>query len=110
MRITVIVCDPYGLDSARVLNVMARAPFHGADPLLLESQLTDDEKLIRDAARDYAAGSLAPRVLEAFRKEQTDPAILKEMGDVGLLGATIPESYGGGGLNYVSYGLAARGA
>jgi glutaryl-CoA dehydrogenase len=87
---------------------MAREQFHWDDPLLLDAQLTDDEKMIRDAARDYAQGQLAPRVLEAFRHEHTDPGIFKEMGDVGLLGSTISEAYGGGGLNYVSYGLIAR--
>ncbi len=87
---------------------MARESFHWDDPLLLDAQLTEDEKMIRDAARSYAQGRLAPRVLEAFRREQTDPGIFKEMGELGLLGATIAETYGGGGLNYVSYGLIAR--
>jgi glutaryl-CoA dehydrogenase len=87
---------------------MSREAFHWDDPLLLDAQLSDEEKMIRDAARDYAQGSLAPRVLEAFRSEHTDPGIFKEMGGVGLLGATLPEEYGGGGLNYVSYGLIAR--
>jgi glutaryl-CoA dehydrogenase len=76
--------------------------------LLLEEQLTMDEKLLRDAARDYAQGKLLPRVVEAFRREHTDPAIFREMGSLGLLGPTIPEEFGGGGLNYVSYGLIAR--
>ena len=87
---------------------MAREVFHWDDPLLLDAQLQDDERQIRDAARDYAQGKLAPRVLEAFRNEKTDPGIFKEMGEVGLLGATISETYGGGGMNYVSYGLIAR--
>jgi glutaryl-CoA dehydrogenase len=87
---------------------MARESFHWDDPLLLDAQLSDEEKMIRDAARDYAQGQLAPRVLEAFRNEKTDPGIFKEMGGIGLLGATISENYGGGGLNYVSYGLIAR--
>src|ERR1700684_757542 len=87
---------------------MSREQFHWDDPLLLDAQLTDEEKMIRDAARDYAHGQLEPRVLEAFRREHTDPGIFKEMGAVGLLGATIPEAYGGGGMNYVSYGLIAR--
>jgi glutaryl-CoA dehydrogenase len=87
---------------------MARESFHWDDPLLLDAQLSDEERMIRDAARDYSQGQLAPRVLEAFRHERTDPAIFKEMGAVGLLGATLPETYGGGGLNYVSYGLIAR--
>jgi glutaryl-CoA dehydrogenase len=87
---------------------MSRESFHWDDPLLLDAQLTEDEKMVRDAARDYAQGKLAPRVIEAFRHERTDPTIFKEMGEVGLLGATIPDEYGGGGLNYVSYGLVAR--
>src|SRR6201996_9317130 len=86
---------------------MARESFHWDDPLLLDAQLSDEEKMIRDAARDYAQGQLAPRVLEAFRNEKTDPGIFKEMGAVGLLGATISETYGGGGLDYVSYGFIA---
>jgi glutaryl-CoA dehydrogenase len=91
-----------------VFKGMSREHFHWDDPLLLDAQLTDEEKMIRDAARDYAQGQLAPRILEAFRREHTDAGIFKEMGAVGLLGATIPEVYGGGGMNYVSYGLIAR--
>jgi glutaryl-CoA dehydrogenase len=87
---------------------MGRVSFHWDDPLLLEEQLTMEEKMVRDAAREYAQGSLAPRVLEAFRQEHTDPSIFREMGGLGLLGTTIPEEFGGGGLNYVSYGLIAR--
>ena len=87
---------------------MAHAAFQWNDPFLLDQQLTDDERAIRDAANAYCQDKLAPRVLEAFRKEYTDPAIFREMGEVGLLGATIPEIYGGSGLNYVSYGLIAR--
>jgi glutaryl-CoA dehydrogenase len=97
-----------GIKKTRVSSGMSREQFHWDDPLLLDAQLTDEEKMIRDAARDYAHGQLAPRVLEAFRREHTDPGIFKEMGAVGLLGATIPEAYGGGGMNYVSYGLIAR--
>ncbi|MGO9036619.1 MAG: acyl-CoA dehydrogenase [Steroidobacteraceae bacterium] len=87
---------------------MGLASFHWDDPLLLEEQLTMEEKMVRDAAREYAQGRLAPRILEAFRREQTDPSIFREMGGLGLLGTTIPEEFGGGGLNYVSYGLIAR--
>jgi glutaryl-CoA dehydrogenase len=87
---------------------MSREQFHWDDPLLLDAQLTEEEKMIRDAARDYAQGQLSPRILEAFRREHTDPGIFKEMGAVGLLGPTIPVTYGGGGMNYVSYGLIAR--
>ena len=86
---------------------MARG-FHWDDPLLLDEQLTDEERMVRDAARDYAQDRLAPRIVDAFRREQTDPDIFKEMGDLGLLGATIPAEFGGGGLNYVCYGLIAR--
>jgi glutaryl-CoA dehydrogenase len=82
--------------------------FHWDDPLLLETQLTDDERAVRDAARAYCQDRLAPRVLEAFRHEKTDPSIFREMGELGLLGPTIPEAYGGAGLNYVCYGLVAR--
>jgi glutaryl-CoA dehydrogenase len=87
---------------------MARGDFHWDDPLLLDEQLTEEEKMVRDAAHDYAQGRLAPRILEAFRREHTDPSIFKEMGELGLLGATIPAEFGGGGLNYVCYGLVAR--
>ncbi|HLU80135.1 MAG TPA: acyl-CoA dehydrogenase [Burkholderiaceae bacterium] len=84
------------------------ASFNWEDPLLLDAQLTDEERMVRDAARAYCQDKLAPRVLEAFRHEQTDPAIFREMGELGLLGVTIPEAYGGAGLNYVCYGLIAR--
>jgi glutaryl-CoA dehydrogenase len=87
---------------------MAGASFRWDDPLLLEEQLTAEEKMVRDAAREYAQDKLAPRIVEAFRNEHTDPAIFREMGSLGLLGATLPEAHGGGGLNYVSYGLIAR--
>ncbi|MBU0916115.1 acyl-CoA dehydrogenase [Aquabacterium parvum] len=85
-----------------------KATFNWADPLLLDDQLTQEERMIKDAAREYAQGKLLPRVTLAFRNEQTDPAIFREMGELGLLGATIPTEYGGAGLNYVSYGLIAR--
>ena len=87
---------------------MAKALFCWEDPLLLDAQLTQDERMIRDAARDYCQGRLMPRITEAFRHERTDPAIFREMGEMGLLGPTIPTEYGGAGLNYVSYGLIAR--
>ena len=82
--------------------------FDWADPFLLEDQLTEDEKLIRDSARAYAQGELQPRVIEAYANEDTDLAIFREMGELGLLGATVPDTYGGAGANYVSYGLIAR--
>lgn len=86
----------------------SRPQFQWLDPLLLDQQLTDTERMVRDAARAYAQGSLLPRVQEAFRHEKADPAIFREMGELGLLGATIPEQYGGAGMNYVCYGLIAR--
>ncbi|EPM61989.1 glutaryl-CoA dehydrogenase [Pseudomonas syringae pv. theae ICMP 3923] len=85
-----------------------KASFNWIDPLLLDQQLTEEERMVRDTAEQFAQGKLAPRVLEAFRHEKTDPAIFREMGEVGLLGATIPEEFGGSGLNYVCYGLIAR--
>ncbi|HET7524785.1 MAG TPA: acyl-CoA dehydrogenase family protein, partial [Burkholderiaceae bacterium] len=84
------------------------ARFNWEDPLLLDEQLDADERQVRDAAREYCQGRLAPRVLEAFRHEKTDVAIFREMGSLGMLGPTIPESYGGAGLSYVCYGLVAR--
>ncbi|WGS50527.1 acyl-CoA dehydrogenase [Paraburkholderia sp. D15] len=84
------------------------AQFHWEDPLLLDQQLTEDERMVRDAAAAYAQDKLQPRVLEAFRHEKTDIEIFREMGELGLLGPTIPEEYGGPGLNYVAYGLIAR--
>ena len=87
---------------------MAHAAFHWDDPLLLDQQLTDEERMVRDAANAYCQERLAPRVLEGFRNGETDPAIFREMGELGLLGPTIPEQYGGPALNYVCYGLIAR--
>ena len=78
------------------------------DPFLLESQLTEDERMLRDAARAYADEKLAPRIVAAFREERVEPEIFPEMGEMGLLGVTTPEEYGGLGANYVSYGLIAR--
>jgi glutaryl-CoA dehydrogenase len=87
---------------------MTAAAFNHEDPLCLDGQLGTEERMIRDAAADYASTRLAPAVTEAFRNEHTDPGIFREMGGLGLLGATIPARYGGAGLNYVSYGLIAR--
>ena len=87
---------------------MSKASFNWADPLLLDTQLTEDERMVRDAAAEYAQGRLMPRIHDAYRNETTDPAIFREMGELGLLGITIPEQYGGANLNYVSYGLIAR--
>ena len=87
---------------------MSKPSFHWEDPLLLDSQLTEEERMIRDAAAEYAQGKLMPRILDAYRNETSDPSIFREMGELGLLGTTIPEQYGGANLNYVSYGLIAR--
>ena len=86
----------------------SRAAFAWDDPFLLDSQLSEDERMVRDAARAYCQDKLAPRVLEAFRNEKTDAGIFREMGALGLLGPTIPAQYGGPELNYVCYGLVAR--
>jgi glutaryl-CoA dehydrogenase len=84
------------------------AAFVWEDPFLLEEQLSGDERMIRDSARAYARDRLAPRILEANRREHFDRAIMTEMGALGLLGPTIPEEHGGAGIGYVSYGLIAR--
>lgn len=87
---------------------MTQTAFQWDDPLLLDQQLSTDEQIVRDAARGFAQDSLAPRVLEAFRSERPDRGVFREMGALGLLGATIPECYGGAAAGYVSYGLIAR--
>ena len=84
------------------------ANFTWNDPFLLNDQLAENERMMRDAAHAYAQEKLQPRVVEAFSTEQTDPKIFREMGDMGLLGITIPEDYGGLGASYVTYGLVAR--
>ena len=91
---------------APALKTSAR--FQWDDPLHLDAQLSDDERAVREAAHAYCQDKLAPRVQLAFRNEHTDIAIFREMGELGLLGPTIPDTYGGAGLNYVSYGLIAR--
>lgn len=87
---------------------MASQRFQWDDPLLLDEQLSEEERMARDTARRFAQERLAPRVLEAFREEKTDRAIFREMGELGLLGCTLPPDYGCAGMNYVSYGLIAR--
>jgi len=82
--------------------------FNWEPPLLLDDQLTEEERMIKDAARDYCQGELMPRVMMANRHEEFDREIMTEMGELGLLGATVPDTYGGAGLNYASYGLIAR--
>ena len=88
----------------------AKAParFDWADPFLLDQQLTDEERMVRDSARNYCQDRLAPRVLEMFRRETSDVSIFRELGDLDMLGVVIPEQYGGAGLGYVAYGLVAR--
>ncbi|EPE94538.1 acyl-CoA dehydrogenase [Rhizobium grahamii] len=85
-----------------------RETFDWADPFRLVEQLTDEERMVQETAHAFAQEKLLPRVLEAFRHEKTDPAIFREMGELGLLGPTIAPEYGGAGLGYVAYGLIAR--
>ncbi|MDW9742423.1 acyl-CoA dehydrogenase (plasmid) [Sinorhizobium meliloti] len=85
-----------------------KSQFQWDDPFLLEDQLSEDERMIRDTARAYTQEKLQPRVIEAYREETTDPSIFREMGDLGLLGVTVPDTYGGVGASYVAYGLVAR--
>ena len=89
-------------------NKLVKTKFNWEDPLLLESLISEEEKLIKSTAHDYAQSKLLPRVEEAFLDEKTDKDIFKEMGELGLLGITIPEKYGCAGASYVSYGLVAR--
>ncbi len=84
------------------------AAFNWEDPLDLEGELSEEERMVRDTARDYAQEKLFPRVLAANRDGNFNPDVVKEMGELGLLGSTIPEEYGGAGLNYVCSGLIAR--
>lgn len=79
--------------------------FTWQDPFRIADQLTEEERLIADSARAYAQEKLQPRVTQAFQSEETDPGIFREMGEMGLLGTTIPEEYGGIGAGYVTYGL-----
>ncbi|GHA95843.1 acyl-CoA dehydrogenase [Shewanella indica] len=87
---------------------MARNPFDWQDPLQFDSLLLPEERMIRDTVREYAQSKLQPRILQANREQYFDPEIMKELGALGLLGATLPSEYGGAGVNYVSYGLIAR--
>ena len=95
-------------EGAKHVGEPAILPFDWADPFDLDSQLTDEEKLVRDTAEGYAQEKLQPRVTKAYLDVDFDRSILTEMGELGLLGATIPNDYGGAGLGYVSYGLIAR--
>src|SRR6266571_4844943 len=84
------------------------APFNWEDPLDLEGELTEEERMVRDTARRYAQDKLFPRVLSAYREERFDREIINEMAALGLIGATLPEDYGGAGLGYVASGLITR--
>ena len=86
----------------------SKPEFQWDDPFLFDTQLNDEERMVRDTARDYAQDKLMPRILEAYRHEKFDPAIMTEFGELGLLGPTIPEEYGGAGVSNVCYGLIAR--
>jgi glutaryl-CoA dehydrogenase len=94
--------------SAHPPETAAKPVFDWSDPLRFEDQLSEEERLISDAARAFAEEKLRPRILSAFREERFDREIMNEMGATGLLGATLPEAYGGAGVSYVGYGLAAR--
>ena len=87
---------------------MATHPFQWQDPFDLDSQLSEEERMVRDSIQQFCSEALMPRVIEANRKEQFDPEIMRQFGELGMLGSTIPEEYGGAGLNHVSYGLIAR--
>jgi len=97
-----------GLRKAEEERMTPAMAFDWADPFLLDAQLSDDERMIRDTAASYAGDKLAPRIVAAYRDEATDPEIFREMGALGLLGPTIPAEYGGAGTSYVAYGLIAR--
>src|SRR5262245_16351333 len=94
--------------SEKPSRAIKEAPFNWEDPLNIEGDLTEEERMVRDTARGFAQDKLMPRVLMAWREEKVDRDLLPEMGKVGLLGPTIPEEYGGAGLGYVAYGLIAR--
>ncbi len=96
------------LTQQKLATPQGEAHFDWSDPFELEHQLTEDERMVRDTARDYAQGKLLPRVTSAYLDERFDREIMNEMGALGLLGSTLPEAYGGAALGYVSYGLAAR--
>src|ERR1700720_4417065 len=101
------MAQPAEMRDSKALQIKDAA-FKWDDPLDLEGELTEEERMVRDTARDYAQDKLFPRVLKAYHDESYDPAVIIEMGALGLLGPTIPEEYGGAGLGYVAYGLIAR--
>jgi len=94
--------------AAAAVKTTARPQFQWEDPLLLDEQLSEDERMVRDAAHDYCQEKLMPRILLANREERFDREIMNEMGELGFLGATLPEAYGCAAVNYVCYGLVAR--
>jgi glutaryl-CoA dehydrogenase len=94
--------------AGRPAAVIEGVPFNWEDPLDLEGELTEEERMVRDTAHGYAQDKLVPRVISAFREERFDREIITEMGALGLIGATVPVKYGGAGLGYVAYGLIAR--
>ena len=96
------------MTSTTALDKPDLGPFDWADPFQLEQQLSEDERMLRDAANTFAQTTLQPRITAAYRDAETDAGIFREMGDAGLLGLTIPEEYGGLGAGYVTYGLVAR--
>ncbi len=87
---------------------MAKPIFDWNDPFFLDQQLTDEERMIRDTARQFSRDVLLPRVIDDFREERFDPSVMRQMGQIGLLGPTVPTEYGGAGVNHIAYGLAAR--
>jgi len=87
---------------------MAKPVFDWNDPFFLDQQLSDEERMVRDTARQFSRDVLLPRVIDDFREERFDPAVMQQIGQLGLLGPTIPAEYGGAGVNHVAYGLAAR--
>src|ERR1700741_4196349 len=96
------------LTQQKLATPQGEAQFDWSDPFELEHQLSEDERMVRNTARDYAQGKLLPRVTSAYLDERFDREIMNEMGALGLLGSPLPEAYGGAALGYVSYGLAAR--
>ena len=94
--------------SLKPKDVPGLSRFNWDDPFFLEQQLNEEERMMRDAARTFAQEKLQPRVIEAYANETTETKIFREMGEMGLLGVTVPEEYGGLGASYVTYGLVAR--
>src|SRR5580765_1895978 len=100
--------SPMSLAENRSAKPAGKAEFDWEDPLGINDELTSEERMVRDSAHRWAQDRLFPGVIAAYRDETFDPAIIPEMGAMGMLGSTIPEEYGGAGLGYVAYGLIAR--